>query len=45
MPNIRDAIKNDDIRRETKAILHNEMAALQKSHDHMKALKTSMHAA
>lgn len=42
---IQDAIQSDDVGTSTKAALQNELSALQKSHDYMKALKDRMKAA
>ena len=42
---IQEAVESDDMSISTKSILRNEMSALQKSHDYMKALKESMKAA
>ena len=42
---IQDAMEEDDVTPATKAMLHNEMDALQKSHDYVKDLKDSMKAA
>jgi hypothetical protein len=38
-------MKEDDIAPATKTVLGNELSALQKSHDYMKALKESLKAA
>lgn len=42
---IEDVIREEDITPATKTVLSNELAALQKSHDYMKALKDSLKAA
>lgn len=42
---IEDIMENDEISIATKTVLQNERAALQKSHDYMKALKEIMKAA
>lgn len=42
---IEDAIQSDDVGASTKTRLRNELKALQKSHDYMKALKECMKAA
>lgn len=42
---MQDAIKDDDIRPETKTALQNELQTLRKTHDYMKALKDAMKAA
>ena len=42
---IEEAIKEDDLTPATKTVLNNELSALQKSHDYMKALKDSLKAA
>lgn len=42
---MQDAIKDDDIRPETKTALQNELQTLRKTHDYMKALKEAMKAA
>lgn len=42
---MQDAMKDEDIRPETKATLQKELQTLQKTHDYMKALKDAMKAA
>ncbi len=39
---MKDAVANDSVLPETKTMLHQELSALQKSHDYMKALKETM---